>query len=336
MSSKISIIIVNWNGSEDTIECIESLFLSIEKEFNLIMVDNGSSPDDYVKLCNYCKEKFLIIHRIPRKEVKYKKTDNLSFNDHVVTIIENEENLGFAIANNIGIDFSVMNGYDKILLLNNDTIVTPGFLKILNDFSVNNPEYAALTPVICYADQPDIIWNCGGKITWFGNRRYYYTGQSLSNLPGKEYSEITFITGCALFFKPLETGNLSEKYFFGEEDFELSLRLANSKKKIACVYNSLIFHKVGSSIKKHSEGSLNGLFLQYVSRFIDHKTYYSTIFRWLIFLINTFYGLYLTTAKYKAGFRKSLRFWFLVGRYSSEMNGINKNDFEKIMHLSFK
>ncbi|MCU0473902.1 MAG: glycosyltransferase family 2 protein [Bacteroidales bacterium] len=335
MNPKLSIIIVNWNGSNDTIECIESLFLSEEKEFNLIIVDNGSSSEDYTNLFNYCKEKFLNNNCLAGNEVKVKRIDNLNFANHVVTIIENEENLGFAIANNIGIEFSLKNGADKILLLNNDTLVTPKFLKILNDFSDRNPEYVALTPVICFADSPDIIWNCGGKITWFGNRRYHYAGKSLSKLPDKEYSEITFITGCALFLKPLETGKLSEKFFFGEEDFELSLRLARGEKKIACVYDSLIFHKVGSSIKRHTEVSLNGLFLQYVSRFIDHKSYYSTIFRWLIFLINSSYGLYLTTLKYKVGIRKSLRLWYLAGCYSCKLNGINKNDFENIMHLSF-
>lgn len=335
MDPTLSIIIINWNGSNDTIECIESIFLSEEKEFDLIIVDNGSSSVDYAKLLNYCKGKFLVVNCIAGNEEKFKKIDNLNFANHVVTIIENEENLGFAIANNIGIGFSLKNGADKILLLNNDTLVTPEFLKTLNDFSNRNPEYVALTPVICFADSPYIIWNCGGKITWFGNRRYHYAGMSLSKLPDKEYSEITFITGCALYLKPLETGKLSEKFFFGEEDFELSLRLAREKKKVACVYNSLIFHKVGSSIKRHNEESLNGLFLQYVSRFIDHKSYYSTIFRWLIFLINSSYGLYLTTFKYKVGIRKSLRLWCLAGHYSCKLNGVNKKDFEDIMHLSF-
>jgi len=335
LNSKLSIIIVNWNGSNDTIECIESLFLSEEKDFNLILVDNGSDSDDYANLSGYCKGKFSSLNYISGNEIKNRKTADLCFKDQIITIIGNEENLGFAIASNIGIEFSLNFGADKILLLNNDTLVTPKFLKNLNDFSDKNPEYVALTPVICFADSPDMIWNCGGKITWFGNRRYYYAGKSLNKLPEKEYSDITFITGCALFFKPSETGKLSEKFFFGEEDFEFSLRLLKSKRKIACVYNSLIFHKAGSSIKKQSDALLNGIFLQYVSRFIDHKYYYSTIFRWLLFLINSTYGLYLTTLKYKVGVAKSLRFWYLVGRYSGKQNSINKADFENFMRMSF-
>jgi len=335
LNSKLSLIIVNWNGSTDTIECIESLFLSEEKDFNLILIDNGSLSDDYTNLSTYCKGKFSILNFISGNEITIMKTADLCFEANVITIIENKENLGFAIANNLGIEFSLKNGADKILLLNNDTLVTPEFLKNLINFSYNNPEYVALTPVICYADVPDMIWNCGGKITWFGNRRYYYAGKSLNKLPEKAYSDITFITGCALFFKPSETGKLSEKFFFGEEDFEFSLRLLKSKRKIACVYNSLIFHKVGSSIKKQSDALLNGIFLQYVSRFIDHKYYYSTIFRWVLFLINSTYGLYLTTIKYKVGITKSLRFWYLVGRYSGRQNSISKVDFENFMRMSF-
>jgi GT2 family glycosyltransferase len=263
------------------------------------------------------------------------KFDNLNFSDNAITFLKNGENLGFAIANNIATRFALYNGAEEVLLLNNDTIVTPAFLKNLLDFSKSNPDYVALTPLICLAEPRDIIWNCGGRITWFGNRRYFFAGQNISKVPDIKYSDITFITGCALYYKPMITGLLSEQFFFGEEDFEFSLRLRQKKLKMACVYNSVIHHKVGNSINKTAKVSFNAIFLQYVSRLIDHKNYYIFPFRWLIMVMNSTYGFYLTFILYKYGFLKSIKFWFRICLYVIKHDKISKNDFINIMKLSF-
>lgn len=335
MNPEISIIILNYNGAEDTIECLESLFLSEERNFNLIIIDNASESVDFEKLELWCKNKFSTVNLISKDDSLKFRRNNLSFAEGVITFIKNKENLGFAIANNIGTRFALQNGAKEILLLNNDTIVTSTFLSSLLYFWALHPEYVALTPKICFAEPRNLIWNCGGKITWFGNRRYFYADHDISLLPDVDFTEITFITGCALLYKPEITGFLTEQFFFGEEDFEFSLRLLRKNQKMACVYDSLIYHKVGRSVKVNFGVSYNRLFLHYVSRLINHKTYYSKTFRWIIKNLHLVYGFYLTLVRYKYGLRKSIKFWLQVSQYVRNHDKIAKSDFISIMKLSF-
>ena len=99
---KVFIIILNWNGYQDTVECLQSVRRLTYPSCKVIVVDNGSSDGSAAKL----KEEF--------KEVFY---------------IENKENLGFATGNNVGISYALENGADYILLLNNDTVVEPMVLE---------------------------------------------------------------------------------------------------------------------------------------------------------------------------------------------------------------
>lgn len=335
MNPKISIIILNFNGAEDTIECLESLFSSEERNFNLIVVDNGSESLDFNKLELWCQNNFASVNLISKDEAVNSQRSNLSFAKSVITFIKNNENLGFAIANNIGTRFALLNEAEEILLLNNDTIVTSSFLSNLLKFWQLHPEYMALTPKICLAEPRNIIWNCGGKITWFGNRRYFYADKDVSLLPDVVFDKITFITGCALLYKPEFTGLLTEQFFFGEEDFEFSLRLLRKNQKMACVYDSLIYHKVGRSVKVNFDVSYNRIFLHYVSRLINHKAYYSKVFRWFIRILHLFYGFYLTSVRHKYGFINSIKFWWIVNQYVNKHNSITKNNFIEIMKLSF-
>jgi len=335
MNSNLSIIILDFNGAEDTIECLNSLFQSTEKNFNLIIVDNRSSDSNYNRLLEFCNRNFNFVNTVTERDAENSKIGNLCFANSTITIIRNDDNYGFAVGNNIGAKFAMQNGTDQILLLNNDTIVTPSFLKELLSFSLSYPVYVALTPMICLADKKDTVWNCGGKVTWFGNRRYYHSDENISRVPKILFSDVTFITGCALLFRPAATGLLTEQFFFGEEDFEFSLRLLRSKQKMACVYNSLIYHKVGTSIKKDYDLLYNRLFLHYVCRLINHKRYYSKSFRWLIKVMHLGYGYYLTMVRYKYGLIKSIRFWNTVNKYVIDHDKVSKYDFLNIMKLSF-
>lgn len=331
MKSNLSVIILNWNGEEDTIQCIDSLFISTTKNFNLIIVDNGSRQENIEKLVTYARSRFMVINMFNSADKNCPIPIKTSFDDGAITIIRNNENLGFAKANNIGIKYSLEIKSETVILLNNDTIITNDFINNLVAFSNSNPEYVALTPKIFLAEPSDVIWNCGGKITWYGNRKYYYAGKKSKSVPIKGFQKISFITGCALFFKPCITGMLTEKFFFGEEDFEFSLRLKKLNLKMACVFDSVIYHKVGQSIKKQSSETANSLFLHYASRLIDHKDYYSGIERKLIKIIHIFYGFYLTTFKYSYSIKDSIKLWVNINTYVDHHYDIPKKEFFRII-----
>ena len=246
-----AIIVLNWNGAGDTLACLDSLSQAKGK-FVVYVVDNGSTDDS--------------IDRIQSWIDGHAEMD--------VRLVPLDKNYGFARGNNKGLEVARKESYDSYLLLNNDTEVCPDFLVRLKAFSERHPECKALTPKINFFYDKQKIWNCGGKI-FFGFRKYYYAGKPNSAVREKEQIPISFVTGCALFFYPElldEQGNLlTERFFFGEEDFEFSLRMKAQKIPMACVLDSLIYHKVGASGNKMNH--LGKLYMHYLNRFIDVKRY---------------------------------------------------------------
>lgn len=242
-----AIIILNWNGADDTIFCLDSL-KTVIGDFFVIVVDNGSNNDSVKRLKEYIPTSPLRIH-----------------------LLELDSNYGFAKGNNLAIAFASKFNPDNYLLLNNDTEVTPDFLKRIVDFSVNNSRYRVLTPQIRLYGDRDRIWNCGGKLL-FGLRYYYYAEKNKNSIPkNKRHINISYVTGCCLFFYPellSEDGKIfTERFFFGEEDFDFSLRMKHKKIKMACVLDSVIYHKVGSS--GSDMDNLGKSYLHYLNRFID-------------------------------------------------------------------
>lgn len=247
-----AIIILNWNGADDTLACLDSL-RKAEGDFRVYVVDNGSTDDSLQRIGAW-----LDAHE--------------GFDAQLVPL---DRNYGFARGNNMGLVVARENAPDSYLLLNNDTEVRPDFLTRLNAFSTKHPEYRVLTPKINFYYDKQKIWNCGGKLS-FGFRKYYYAGQPNSAVREADYIPISFVTGCALFFYPElldEEGHLlTERFFFGEEDFELSLRMKEQGVPMACVLDSLIYHKVGATVGK-TQG-VSKYYMHYLNRFIDVRLHF--------------------------------------------------------------
>ena len=126
---RVAIIILNWNGLDDTIACLQSVSNVRYNALEIIVVDNGSS-DGSVET----------IHKIFPE----------------VQIVANASNLGFAEGNNVGIR-QALDRTDYILLLNNDTTVHPDILHHLIPVVEEDPSIAVAGPVICYETEPDTI-----------------------------------------------------------------------------------------------------------------------------------------------------------------------------------
>lgn len=101
---KVFIIIVNWNGLKDTLECLQSVFKQDYPNFEVIMVDNGSKDNSVQVIRNAYPQ---------------------------IILIENKENLGYTGGNNVGMHYAVNSGSDYVWLLNNDTVVEPDTLSKL-------------------------------------------------------------------------------------------------------------------------------------------------------------------------------------------------------------
>ena len=143
MNPKVSIIILNWNGWRDTIECLESLYQITYPNYDVIIVDNGSEDGSIQKIKEYAESKIKVESKFfeyssenkPIKIIEYtreeaeagggkeKEITDLPSNKKMI-IIKNEKNYGFAEGNNIAMRYALKAlNPDYILLLNNDTVV---------------------------------------------------------------------------------------------------------------------------------------------------------------------------------------------------------------------
>lgn len=221
---KVAIILVNYNGYKDTIECLQSLRSIEYKNYEVIVVDNASTNESV-------------------KEIK-------SFISGNERLIESNANDGFSSGNNIGIRYALNNGADYCLLLNNDTIVEPDFLNKLVD-AFNNSEYCGLTiGKILYEGQRNLIWYAGGSISERTAKTVHWHYKETDQETTKEIAQVTFATGCCMCISKKvidQVGYLDEEYFLYEEDVDYCCRIKKAGFDIIYVPDSRIYHKVSSS-----------------------------------------------------------------------------------------
>lgn len=266
-----AIILVNWNGADDTIACLESLSRMTEPHF-VVIADNSSSDDS-----------------VPRIQAWI---DEFGQDNPVVKgyqLLSLDANYGFAVGNNKALATAMLRNPDYCMLLNNDTEVEPDFLSKLVAFAENNNEVKVLSPCICYHSQRDKVWFSGGQLT-FGSRKNLYAEKNIGAVGNTPFT-ISFISGCALFF---HTSLLNEQaellyndFFFGEEDYEFSLRMKKEGVKMMCVPQSVVYHKVGSSQKRTNDTrGLGRVYMYYHNRLVCARLYYSSLSFLLIRLLS--------------------------------------------------
>lgn len=268
---KVGIIILNWNGWQDTIECLESLYQINYPTYHVIIVDNGSSDESLEKITEYCAGKLTIesdffkykLDNKPIKVTQYTREEieaeellgkdipNSSLNRELV-IIKNEKNYGFPEGNNIGIKYASRMNTDYFLLLNNDTIVDPNFLTELIRVAGSSPSIGLLGPKIYFYYRPNVIQATGGKIIWWAGLILVYGNKEDRG----QYDEITerdFLFGTSFLIKRVVLEKISfmdPYFFFGLEEYDYCHRAKKAGFKILYVPKSNVWHKVGASRAK--------------------------------------------------------------------------------------
>jgi len=225
---KVYIILLNWNGKNDTLECIASLKEIDYEKYKIIVVDNNSEDDSVLEV------------RKQYPEIK---------------IIENKENLGFAGGNNVGIKYALENKADYVLLINNDTTVEKDFLRELVKEGELNKNAGLLCPKINYHSEQNRIWFAGGKVNWLKNKGTHLGLDKIDNKQYNKIKEVDYLTGCCLLIKKevLQKINvLAEDYFLYYEDTDFSLRAKNAGYNRLYIPKAKIYHKVSRSTKPGS------------------------------------------------------------------------------------
>lgn len=231
MSKKVPktvIIILNWNRCNDTVECIESVLKTDYSNFEIVVVDNGSSDHSVDSIRN----KFMQVY-----------------------LIENKENLGYAEGNNVGIRHALKHGADYIWLLNNDTVVDRLALATLIDLAERNTEIGVLGSKIYYFDKPEIIWFAGATIDW-KRAISAHIGRLEKDIGQYEVNkEVDRVTGCSMLIRRsvLENvGLFDEKFFLYAEEVDLCVRAQRNGYRIYYVPKSVVYHKVSLSTGESS------------------------------------------------------------------------------------
>ncbi len=262
--TKISIIILNWNGWKDTIECLESLYGITYPNYEVIVVDNNSHDSSIEMIKKWADGKIRIESKYldfnsKNKPIKYLEIteDELSSGKYLnkkmtldklpsnrkLFILKNNKNYGFAEGNNIAMKMVYREkNSDYIVLLNNDTVVEKDFLlKLL----IKSGDNIVVSPLIkCY--DSDNIWFSGGKVRFFPFRP--------KHTQSNRQSKTEYLCGCCFLFPTKLYGEgfkFNKDYFVYFEDFELFYRFRNKIKPIVN-RNSVIYHKESKASGLHS------------------------------------------------------------------------------------
>lgn len=243
MKTRITIIILNYNNYNDTIECFESIDNSNADSYDIIIVDNKSTDNSYTKLFEYFKNKKNSFYEVNSLNPKEKIFETHNFNRKII-LLETDYNGGYAYGNNQGIKRSNSMKSDFVLILNNDTIVTKNFLSpLVNTAQHNNA--GIIGSKINYFSNQDTIWFNGGSINSFTSEVKHFDFNKVK-YESSDIKTVSFITGCVWLvpkkiFK--EIGLLDEEYFMYFEDVDFCWRVASNGYKLLVCTDSLIYHK---------------------------------------------------------------------------------------------
>lgn len=217
-----AIIVLNWNGRDDTVRCVASLRAAAPAA-TIVVVDNGSQDGS---------------------------VDALRLRYPGLEIIETHENLGYAGGNNRGLSWALAANFDVIGVLNNDTVVGERFLNPLLDEIVQDPQRVVASPAIYYLGRPG-VWFAGSS---FDARRGIYVHRSVDVVPA-ETTETPAITGCAIFAHRdvwTRVGLFDESFFLIFEDADWSERAIKFGMRLVVVGRSRIEHAVSASFDRES------------------------------------------------------------------------------------
>jgi GT2 family glycosyltransferase len=260
----VDIIVLNWNGKRDTLECLTSLRGVTYPACRVIVVDNGSTDDSVAAI---------------RQEFPG------------TVLVETGRNLLFAGGNNAGIRKSLADGTDIIMLLNNDTVVDPGFVEALVRRLQSDSSVGVVGPKILYYAAPKTIWYAGGDISlWTGTMKHRgirAVDDGSYDVPGT----MDYATGCCLCATRAvwETaGLLDESYAMYAEDADWCMRARKAGFGIGYEPSARVFHKISVSAGGHTSlYKLRRKFLSNFRFFFRHSAWYQwPVFPWLGIIVN--------------------------------------------------
>jgi GT2 family glycosyltransferase len=216
---KLTVVILNWNGKNDTLACLASL--QNGEALEIIVVDNGSQDDSVAEISK----------QFPG-----------------VTLLKTGKNLGYAGGNNVGIEHALKQGADLVLLLNNDTIVDRYFIAALLKSTQEHLNVGIFGAYPLRFNDPEKIDHLGGRwnpktasfdLMGLGAGKGFKTDQTLD-----------YVCGCSILIRRevFETiGLLESTFFLFWEEADFCMRAKKAGFALGISYEALLLHKVSAS-----------------------------------------------------------------------------------------
>lgn len=298
---RVHIVLLNWNGWKDTLECLESLYRQDYLNFQVIVCDNDSQDGSVEKIkdwaagSQFAPEPPVPAMRgystpalgkpIPYVELSRAQAESDASVDPSIplVIINNGGNLGFAGGNNTGLRYALNQQSDYCWLLNNDTVVEADALSkmvahssSLSDQGIDN----TCGSVQCFYDDPNVIQALGGfsfnRLTAVSSDTFgrYRKRSEMADINHDQYrAKLDAIHGCSWLLPRkflCDIGLMDERYFLYFEEIDWTTR-AQGRYQLTYAQDAFVYHKEGQSIGSKSitkTGSLLSEFYCNANKFV--------------------------------------------------------------------
>jgi GT2 family glycosyltransferase len=274
---KVQILILNWNGFQDTIGCLASVFALDYPNFGVVVCDNGSTDGSLDRIREWSEQGRLVTtsgddHSLPRIPTARKPIPCIRYDrvlaerggvagdDSPLVLIETGGNVGFAAGNNVGFRYVAARGdADYVWLLNNDTVVAPSALRELVQRAETDPHCGAVGATLLELHDPDCVQEMGGGAasSWHGMVNVIGRGRPAS-APRSPALELDYVSGgCALIRREVLTrvGLLDERFFLYAEDVDWGIRMREAGYTLRYAPGAHVWHKGSGAMKRASPGN---------------------------------------------------------------------------------
>lgn len=284
-TAKTAIVILNWNGWQDTIECLQSLCHLASDDFTVIVVDNASKRDSRQNLLAWgrCNVGLTFAGIVEQTEIE---SANVSLAHKEWVYVQSMENGGFAKGNNLGIKLALNLGCEYVWLLNNDTVVDVNALNALESRIKSSINVGMCGSILRYFDDRDIVQAVGGVNFNFLTAHGEQLGQGLrcsDHLILKLVDQSpSYIAGASLFLSSdflRDVGLMEESYFLYFEEIDWATR-AKPRWLTATALESIVYHKEGASIGTASRTKRSRVSQYYLHRNLIR--FYALRMPWLL------------------------------------------------------
>jgi len=348
----LAIVILNWNGWRDTIDCLESIFSTDIENYLVIVVDNASTDNSVERIREYCNGNVLPNQRECRQSPKpifvlesapseisrrILSLMLLQFQSNSrLLLIRNPENLGYAGGNNIGIQCALETVNPRfVLVLNNDVTVTPTAIPSLLKLASSRTTAGAVAPLIC----PVLPAGDSNLDEDYGVTRFWssillekrYKSRNLAPPSGAIYPSETLQGSCILFRSEAlrKVGLFDSSFFLYWEDTDICLRLRDAGYLLLVSTDARVWHKIARSMAR-TGGVSYYYFVR--NRFLlvaKHKT----LFRYILY---TVYFIVFATWKDQVGWILRRQRFGIIGYYRAVVDGLRAGILRYTEHVQLR